>query len=147
MAAHDHVNRTEFTTIFHPANPKEMGGLSSHTLEAWSPEHADTPWAREHPSSRVTWVGTDVDPGIKPIASMGWHHKTGEIRGVFTQEEHQRQGIASALFHEGSSIPGTPTPKHSPNRTRAGDAWARAVGGRVPRHTRGDNPYPTRETN
>jgi GNAT superfamily N-acetyltransferase len=139
MPASDHVNRTEFTTIFHPANPKEMGGFSSHTLEAWAPEHADTPWAREHPSSRMTYAGSDVDPGIKPLGSIGWHHKTGEIKGVYTRADVQRQGIATDLLHQGRSIAGetrgVPLPKHSPFRTTEGDAWAKSLGDRLPRRS------------
>jgi len=130
---------TQFTTVFHPANPKSMGGVPHHTIEAWAPEHASTAWAKAHPSERDTYAGSSLDPGTRPIASMSWHHKTGEIRGVYTAKEHQRQGIASSLYSEGQSLSGqrgVPAPKHSADRTDAGDAWAKSVGGRLPRRGR-----------
>lgn len=127
---------TQFATLFHPANPKAMGGIPTHTVEAWAPEHAGTEWAQAHPSERDTYAGSDLDPGTRPVASMSWHHQTGEIKGVYTAKEHQRQGIASSLYQEGSRLAGAtrgvPQPKHSPDRTTAGEAWARSVGGRVP---------------
>jgi hypothetical protein len=128
---------TQFTTVFHPANPKSMGGLSVHTIEAWEPEHADSSWAQEHPSERRRWEGSYVDPGHRPMGSMSWHHKTGEIIGVYTSKQFQRQGVASSLWSQGHEIAGetrgVPAPKHSPQRTDAGDAWSKAVGGRRPR--------------
>lgn len=128
---------TQFSTVFHPANARSMGGISTHTVEAWAPEHVNDPWAKAHPSERDQWAHSEVDPGIRPIASMSWHHKTGEIRGVYTDKEHQRQGIASSLYAEGhrlaSETRGVPAPRHSPQRTSSGDAWAKSVGGRLPK--------------
>jgi hypothetical protein len=137
VPAHEHVNGAQFTTVFHPATPKSMGGVPHHTVEAWAPEHADSTWAKTPPSERETWEGSDVDPGTRPLSSLAWHHKTGEIRGVYTADEHRRQGLASSLYQEGNRIAGqtrgVPQPKHSPQRTKVGDAWAKSVGGRVPR--------------
>jgi hypothetical protein len=123
--------------LFHGANPREMGGITTHTLEVWDPEHVDTSWAQAHPSIRGTYEGSELDPGHRPIASMSWHHKTGEIKGIYTSPQFQRQGVASSMWQEGHRLAegtrGVPAPKHSPQRTTAGDAWARAVGGRLPR--------------
>ena len=128
---------TQFSTVFHPANPRSMGGRTTHTLEAWSPEHAGTAWAQAHPSERDTYAGSSVDPGHRPISSMSWHHQTGEIKGVYTDPEHRRQGVASALYQHGQEIAGAtrgvPKPRHSTFRTNSGDAWARSVGGRLPK--------------
>jgi GNAT superfamily N-acetyltransferase len=128
---------TQFDTVFHPANPRSMGGVATHTVEAWSPEHAGSQWAQTNPAERSRWEGSSADPGIRPIASISWHHQTGEIRGVYTTPEHQRQGIASSLHAKAGEIAsetrGVPTPKHSADRTTSGDAWARSVGGRLPR--------------
>lgn len=135
MAAHEKLS-SQFTSVFHPANPKAMGGSATHTVEAWAPEHAGTAWAQAHPTERDQYAGSSVDPGHRPMSSMSWHHKTGEVRGVYTAPEHQRQGIASSLWNEGqrlSSERGVKSPRHSADRTTAGDAWARSVGGRVPR--------------
>lgn len=135
MPAHENLS-SQFSVIFHPANPRSMGGISTHTVEAWAPEHVNEPWAQAHPSEREAWAHSEADPGIRPIASMSWHHKTGEVRGVYTAKEHQRQGIASSLWQEGHRLANeqrVSTPRHSPQRTNAGDAWARSVGGRLPR--------------
>jgi len=137
MPADEHLG-AQFATVFHPANPKAMGGISTHTVEAWAPDHASTDWAQAHPSERDTYAGSSLDPGIRPISSLSWHHKTGEIRGVYTTPELQRQGVASSLFSEAQSIAGqrgVSVPKHSSDRTTAGDAWARSVGGRLPRRS------------
>lgn len=127
---------TQFATVFHPANPKAMGGIPTHTIEAWSPEHADTAWAQAHPTERDTYAGSSVDPGTRPISSMSWHHQTGEIKGVFTDPEHQRQGVASSLWTAGHAIAaetrGVPKPRHSAFRTNSGEAWSKSVGGRRP---------------
>lgn len=128
---------TQFSTVFHPANPRSMGGIPTHTVEAWAPEDASSAWAQAHPSDRNTYAGSSIDPGIRPVASLSWHHQTGEIRGVYTEKEHQRQGIASTLHTRANEIAGStrgvPAPKHSADRTAAGDAWAKSVGGKLPR--------------
>jgi hypothetical protein len=136
MPAHEKLS-DQFTTVFHPANPKSMGGVTHHTVEAWAPEHASHPWAQAHPTERMGWEGSSADPGIRPMSTLSWHHKTGEIKGVATEPEHRRQGLASRLYQEGQTLAGTtrgvPMPRHSEQRTTAGDAWARSVGGRLPR--------------
>ncbi len=124
---------TQFTPVFHKANPREMGGSLAHTVEAWAPEHAGTEWAQTPPGERSRWEGSSVDPGTRPMGSLSWHHKTGEIRGVYTSSQFQRQGIASRLYLEAQQQAGTVRPKHSPDRTTAGDALAKSVGGRLPR--------------
>lgn len=133
------LNSVQFA--FHLANPREMGGVSHHTLEAWAPEHASTAWAQARPEERYRYAGSAEDPGHRPIASMSWHHQTGEIKGVYTEPEHQRQGHASALWQQGHAIAaetrGVPKPRHSAFRTAAGDAWSKAVGGRRPRRSVG----------
>jgi ribosomal protein S18 acetylase RimI-like enzyme len=137
MAAHDHLG-AQF--VFHAANPKSMGGISTHTVEAWAPEHVETPWAQAHPSERMGYEGSSIDPGLRPMASMSWHHQTGEVKGVYTVPEHQRQGLATSLWHEGHRLSeqrGVPAPKHSTFRTNSGDPWARSVGGRLPKRSKG----------
>lgn len=134
MAAEESLS-TQF--VFHKANPKAMGGVPHHTVEAWAPEHAGTDWAKAHPSERNQLVGSFMDPGIRPIGSMSWHHQTGEVRGIDTDPGHRRQGVASSMWAEGQRVAGetrgVKLPKHSAQRTTAGDAWAKSVGGRLPK--------------
>jgi hypothetical protein len=68
---------------------------------------------------------------------MIWDPK--QIRGIHVPSDLQRRGVATALWEEGHRLaeetPGIPKPKHSADRTAAGDAWARSVGGRLPRRS------------
>ncbi len=120
---------------FHIANPKSMGGIPTHTLEAWKPEEANTPWAEARPEDRNHYAGSADDPGHRPVASISWHHHTGEIMGVYSNE--RRQGIATELLRRARNIAantyGVVSPKHSKDRTNAGDAWAKSLGERLPR--------------
>jgi predicted GNAT family acetyltransferase len=137
MPAHEKLNDTQF--VFHKATPKEMGGTPYHTVEAWKSEHAGTAWAQTHPVERARWTGSSVDPGIKPISSMSWSHKTGEVQGVYTHSDYQRQGHATRVWQESHRIAaetrGVTKPRHSAQRTRSGEAWSKAVGGRRPRRS------------
>jgi len=74
--------------------------------------------------------------GDTEVGHMSWSHK-----GVhYIEARLPRQGIATALWNEGhrlaSENPKIVKPAHSPDRTDSGDAWARAVGGRLPRRRR-----------
>ena len=73
--------------------------------------------------------------GGEEIGKMRW--SSTSIRGINVEEPHQRQGVATALWQQGQSLAAAsktiPAPKHSKDRTKAGDAWAKSVGGRLPR--------------
>ena len=73
--------------------------------------------------------------GDTEVGKMRW--SSNSIRGIHVEPEHQRQGIATALWNQGQSLASEnksiPAPKHSRDRTKDGDAWARSVGGRLPR--------------
>lgn len=88
----------------HIATPKAMGGSAVHTVEAWKTEHADSDWAKASPADRDTYAGSSFDPGTRPVGSLSWHHKTGEIRGVYTDKPYQRQGVASALLNHSQQL-------------------------------------------
>lgn len=123
------------------ANPKEMGGVPHHTVEVWSPEHAGTEWAQARPEERNQYAGSSVDPGHRPMGSFSWHHKTGEIRGLYVEPEHQRQGIATSMLGHARGLAaetrGVTSPRHSTQRTNSGEAWARSTGDRLPRRSQG----------
>lgn len=96
---------------FLQAQPRSMGGDQSHTLRA-------------------------KDNG-ETIGAIRWLHKTGEVRSIETYPGHRREGIATDLWHEAHRVAGetrgVKPPKHSPERTDSGEAWARSLGGRLPR--------------
>lgn len=61
---------------------------------------------------------------------------SGEVMGLETHPEFRRQGLASELWHAAQQFsqatPGVPAPQHSGLRTKAGEQWAKKVGGDVP---------------
>lgn len=81
------------------------------------------------PDERALEAREGGDPN-KPLGAIRFHAKTGRVNGVFVYADAQRRGIASALWREaherGYQL------HHSDERTAAGDAWARKVGGDVP---------------
>lgn len=63
----------------------------------------------------------------------------GEVLGVETHPKYRKQGLArklwdTALTHHAEE--GLPGPKHSKTMTKAGEAWARKVGGALPENIR-----------
>jgi GNAT superfamily N-acetyltransferase len=136
--SHHALNREQFDFAFHPSTHQEMGGVPYHTVEVWPKESAESDWAKMHPGERQHWYGTSLQgTHAPPAASISWHHKTGEIQGIFTAQEHQRQGIATSMLGEARRIAGetrgVTSPRHSSYRTNSGEAWARSTGDRLPR--------------
>ena len=74
-------------------------------------------------------------PAGNIAGTMTWNHR--EVQSVDVVPDFRRQGVATAMWQEGHRMAGEvksiPTPKHSSQRTNAGDAWAKSVGGRLPR--------------
>ena len=72
------------------------------------------------------------------LGTMLWSNK--HILNIGVSADQQRRGVATALWNEAhrlaSELQRIPKPRHSPDRTNAGDAWARSVGGRLPRRKR-----------
>ena len=77
-------------------------------------------------------------PTATEVGQLLWNNK--QIRNVIVSPDQQRRGIATRMFEHAQGLaaayPSIPAPKHSPDRTAAGDAWANAVGGRLPRRKR-----------
>lgn len=69
------------------------------------------------------------------VGAMSWNARG--VHGIETQPGFKRHGIATGMWREGQRLAQEnariPAPRHSPDRTIQGDAWAKAVGGRVPR--------------
>ena len=68
----------------------------------------------------------------RPVGRLSWYGTTGTVANVDVDEEHSRRGVATAMWKMGQEA--RPRPKHSGDRTTMGDAWARKVGGRIPRN-------------
>lgn len=63
------------------------------------------------------------------VGSMNWTAK--RIEGIDVVPDHQRRGLATAMWEMGQDA--RPRAKHSAQRTDAGEAWSKAVGGSRPR--------------
>lgn len=72
-----------------------------------------------------------------PVGQISWSPRHGEIKDIFVEKPFRRQGLATELFrqahHMSTQFDGIPVPQHSEHRTEEGDAWARSVGGEVPK--------------
>lgn len=100
----------------------EGGARSDHVIEAFYPD------------------------AERAVAKMSWSGRNHEIQSVDVDPAHRRKGLASAMWNWAQDN-ARPKPKHSPDRTDDGDAWARSVGGRLPRRTSrrapGEGLFPT----
>jgi GNAT superfamily N-acetyltransferase len=125
----------DHTFVFHQANPRSMGGVTHHVLEAWD---QDVPEAHVRPEERPRTL-----PGnyAKPVGSLSWMHGNGTIADVKVDRENQRQGLATELLRRARDIAantrGVRPPKHSPSRTNEGEQWARSLDERLPRRIQG----------
>lgn len=73
---------------------------------------------------------------VHNLGWMQWRDDTGEVEHIMVNNDRRRQGIATAMWnraHQLSQERNVPAPQHSSRRTPSGDAWAKAVGGPVPR--------------
>lgn len=97
--------------LYDPAHDEWGGG--KHVIEAFHPD-------ADEPVGQMTW-GTSTRPN--------------RIQSVKVKPDHRRSGLATAMWQWGQEM--TPRPKHSDERTDDGDAWARSVGGPLPRRRTG----------
>jgi ribosomal protein S18 acetylase RimI-like enzyme len=115
MSAQDKLNPQQFNYFFDAASPNQMAGRTTHELQMFH--------------------------GNERIGEMLWHHGTGEIQGINIRPEHRRQGAATTLLGHARQLAentrGVTRPRHSADRTTAGDAWARSLGERLPRRVQG----------
>lgn len=78
-------------------------------------------------------------PDRYSLGFMQWDDKTGEVTHIAVPYDRRRQGVATALWHRAQQLSeerGITPPVHSRRRTEEGNAWAKSVGGELPRWTR-----------
>jgi hypothetical protein len=77
--------------------------------------------------------------GAVKVGDLLWTSK--EVSNIGVAADQQRRGVATGMWQEAHRLAAenarVPQPKHSSDRTAAGDAWARSVGGRLPRRRQG----------
>lgn len=69
--------------------------------------------------------------GGKVVGALNWYGTTGMVHSIDVDAEHRHKGLATAMWE--MSQEARPKAKHSADRTTDGDAWARSVGGTLPR--------------
>lgn len=77
-------------------------------------------------------AGDDADHG-----HIAWDKRSGRVDQIFVPEHLRRQGIATQLWDTAHSVAeqkGLVHPVHSDARTPEGDAWAKSVGGKLPKN-------------
>ena len=116
MTASDHLNRYQLR--YRPTSRSDMADFN-HQITALDKK-------------------TGKDVGYFQWADKG---NSGRIWDIAIHEEHQRKGIATAMYDKADKLAEVSdrriySPEHSETRTPAGDAWAKKVGGSLP-----DNNY------
>lgn len=123
--SHDALSPNQFDFVFTPARPKSMEAQADRTLmyHKLSAFHKPT---QELTGGRAGFAGNIL-----------WHHKTGEIGNIGVSPHFQRRGLATSMYGRAKEIAadtrGVRPPRHSAQRTEAGEAWARSLGERLPR--------------
>ena len=134
MTAADHLSGAQFK--YEPPNAGARGtsryGAGNHSLQVTIPAPTDL---------GIGGRGINVLPKGTPVKAgeMTWA-KGGKVLDVTVDHVFQRQGVGTALWKHAHELAASnariPRPKHSNDRTNAGDAFAHSVGGRLPRKVR-----------
>lgn len=109
-------------------NPHQFGEYSLHYGQTFG----DNP---DHKISAVHKSGEEA--GVLRWSSVpkGKKMPRGTITNVVVRSEHQRKGLATEMLKHAQSYSasaGLPEPRHSPDRSDKGEAWAKSVGGKLP---------------
>ena len=70
------------------------------------------------------------------LGSIKWNGRTGRVNMIHVDEDYRGLGVGTSLWERAnklSEMHGTPALQHSNDRTIAGDDWAKAVGGTIPK--------------
>jgi 8-oxo-dGTP pyrophosphatase MutT (NUDIX family)/GNAT superfamily N-acetyltransferase len=115
------------------ATPKAMGGSTSHHLQAWK-EGTSQADIDDYNETAQGMYFPESETG--PEGQISWKHHNGEIKNIAVRPSAQRQGLATELLDRAREVAattrGVKPPRHSWQRTDAGDAWARSTGDRLP---------------
>jgi hypothetical protein len=80
--------------------------------------------------------------GYSTVGFLEWNGGTDDkynhVQDVYVRPDMQRKGIATKMWkhaeHISNQFDTVEPPKHSTHRTPAGDAWAKSVGGPLPKN-------------
>lgn len=105
-----------------PSNPELLQGLQF----GYTPRQPRTADSGGNPNM------VEAHLGGQRVGEIHWDHN-GEIKRVWTDPSVRRNGVGNALVSHAREH--EPAIRHARERTRAGDAWAKQAGGRVPKLT------------
>jgi len=70
------------------------------------------------------------------VGHIDWNNRTGAISNIMTAHKMRGLGVATTLFDKANKLSadtGIKAPIHSRDRTDKGEAWAKSVGGDLPK--------------
>ena len=71
-------------------------------------------------------------PEWSSVGHLDWNNKTGEINHILVDDDHQRQGLATAMYRFAQDLSekkkSVVKPVHSKALTDEGYAWAKSLG-------------------
>jgi len=70
------------------------------------------------------------------VGHIDWNNRTGAISNIMTAHKMRGLGVATTLFDKANKLSadtGIKAPIHSSDRTDKGEAWAKSVGGDLPK--------------
>ena len=102
--------------------------LSSIQFQYWRTPKGPTEGPVVEDNAHIVEASKDGNP----IGKLVWSAKTREIRNIEVSDQYRRQGVATGMWNYAQSLD-SPKPRHSSDRTDAGDAWARSVSSRLPK--------------
>lgn len=125
MVAFNPVQFGDYTIKYDPHEDNTAAEMAGGGPDNWAP--------RFH--SVVAFDKQGNEAGSLAWGKRGAKKIPGEIGYVHVQDGHRGNGLATEMYNQALRSGIRPSPKHSPDRTSAGDAWAKKVGGRVPRRS------------
>jgi GNAT superfamily N-acetyltransferase len=110
--------------------------LNGIQFKVHAPENSRTGYVHAYDENEPV-----ADNALFPeIGHLYWHRsldpsRPSVIDDMSVSPDYRRRGIATQMYQTAVEHEGAPI-QHSPERTNAGDAWAKSVGGVRPRRKR-----------
>ena len=107
-----------------PKEPRNLSGVQFRFIHAGAP--------KQHPKIHTMYAN---DANGRYIGHLDWNKRSGQIDNINVIGRMQGLGVATSLWeraHKLADMGQAPAPKHSNDRTLAGDEWASKMGGKKP---------------
>ena len=118
------MKQTPLPPGHNPQEPRNLSGVQfQYTHPGAKGQRPDTHTLSA--SNASGWVG-----------HIDWNNRTGAISNIMTAHKMRGLGVATTLFDKANKLSadtGIKAPIHSRDRTDKGEAWAKSVGGDMPK--------------